>query len=56
MTKAGDLWRSSAVQMAGIYKGRLTEQKDFDDSADNMTEISAIEYNAFKQLAKLNLK
>ena len=24
MTKAGDLWRSSAVQMAGIYKGRLT--------------------------------
>ncbi len=55
-TKAGDLWRSSAVQMAGIYKGRLTEQKDFDHTADIMTEISAIEYNAFKQLAKLNLK
>jgi hypothetical protein len=55
-TKAGDLWRSSAVQMAGIYKGRLTEQKDFDNTAEIMTEISAIEYNAFKQLAKLNLK
>ncbi len=55
-TKAGDLWRSSAVQMAGIYKGRLTEQKDYDNTADIMTEISAIEYNAFKQLAKLNLK
>ena len=55
-TKAGDLWRSSAVQMAGIYKGRLTEQKDFDNTADIMTEISAIEYNAFKQLVKLNLK
>jgi hypothetical protein len=55
-TKAGDLWRSSAVQMAGIYKGRLTEQKDFDNTAEIMTEISAVEYNAFKQLAKLNLK
>ena len=55
-TKAGDLWRTSAVQMAGIYKGRLTEQKDFDHTADIMTEISAIEKNAFKQLAKLNLK
>ncbi|MGB0886643.1 MAG: BtrH N-terminal domain-containing protein [Vicingaceae bacterium] len=55
-TKAGDLWRSSAVQMAGIYKGRLTEQKDYDMVADIMTEISAIEKNAFKQLTKLNLK
>ncbi|PCI99426.1 MAG: peptidase [Flavobacteriales bacterium] len=55
-TKAGDMWRTSAVQMAGIYKGRLTEQKDFDDNADILNEISAIEKNAFQQLAKLKLK
>lgn len=55
-TKAGDLWRSSAVHMAGIYKGRLTEQKDYDNVADIMTEISAIEKNAFQQLSKLKLK
>jgi hypothetical protein len=55
-TKAGDLWRSSAVQMAGIYKGRLTEQKDYDAITDIMTEISDIEKNAFKQLNKLKLK
>jgi len=56
ITKAGDLWRSSAVQMAGIYKGRLTEQKDYDDTADIMCEISEIEKSAFQQLAKLKLK
>ncbi len=56
MTKAGDLWRSSAVQMAGIYKGRLTEQKDYDNTADIMCEISEVEREAFKQLAKLKLK
>ena len=56
ITKTGDLWRTSAVQMAGIYKGRLTEQKDYDDCADIMSEISKIEYEAFKQLAKLKLK
>ena len=55
-TKAGDLWRSSAVQMAGIYKRRLTEQKDFDHVADIMTEISAVEKKAFKDLSKLKLK
>ena len=55
-TQAGDLWRSSAVQMAGVYKGRLTEQKDYDNIADIMTEISAIEKNAFQQLARLKLK
>ena len=56
LTKAGDLWRTSAVQMAGIYKGRLTEQKDFDDSANLMYEIANIEESAFKQLRKLKLK
>ena len=56
ITKAGDLWRSSAVQMAGIYKKRLTEQKDYDAVADIMCEISDVEREAFKQLAKLKLK
>ena len=27
ITKSGDLWRACAVQMAGIFKGRITEQK-----------------------------
>ena len=39
-TKAGDLWRSSSVQMAGIFKGRLSEQKDFEETADILYEIS----------------
>ena len=56
ITKAGDLWRSSAVQMAGIYKGRITEQKDFDDAAKMMYEIAEVEKAAFKQLEKLKLK
>jgi hypothetical protein len=54
-TKAGDLWRSSAVQMAGIYKGRLTEQKDFDETADILLEIYQSEKLAFNKLSKLKL-
>ena len=52
-TKAGDLWRTSAIQMAGIYKGRLNEQKDYEESADMLLEISEIEKQAFKKLSKL---
>jgi hypothetical protein len=52
-TKSGDLWRSSAVQMAGIFKGRLFQQKDFDDTADILLEIYETEKNAFKQLSKI---
>jgi hypothetical protein len=54
-TKAGDLWRSSALQMAGIYKGRLSEQKDFDETADILLEIYESEKLAFKKLSKLKL-
>jgi hypothetical protein len=54
-TKSGDLWRDSALQMAGIYKGRLTTQKDFDDSADILNEIAALEKQAFKELSKIKL-
>jgi len=55
-TKAGDLWRDSALQMAGIYKGRITAQKDFDDAADIMMEIAEVEKKAFQALGKLKLK
>ena len=55
-TKAGDLWRDSALQMAGIYKGRITEQKDFDECADIMNEIAAVEKKAFKELEKIKLQ
>ena len=56
ITKAGDMWRDSAFQMAGIYKGRLTEQKDFDQCAAIMNDIAAVEKETFKYLRSLNLK
>lgn len=49
-TEAGDLWRTSAVQAAGIYKGRLGSQADFDQMADHLVEIAQIETAAFKAL------
>ena len=55
MTKAGDLWRDSALQMSGIYKGRLTAQSDFNACADLLNEISAVEKDAFQTLAKIKL-
>ncbi len=55
ITKAGDLWRASAVQMAGIYKGKYDTQKAFDDVADLMIEISELEKATFKKLADLKL-
>jgi hypothetical protein len=55
MTKAGDLWRDSALQMSGIYKGRLTAQKDYDDCAQLLFEISDLEKQAFKQLSRIKL-
>ncbi len=53
MTKAGDLWRDSALLMSGIYKGRLNSQKDFNDCADLLDKISEVEKEAFKQLRKM---
>jgi hypothetical protein len=52
-TKAGDLWRSSAVEMAGIYKGRITKQEDFNRLADILLDISETEKQAFKKLSKI---
>lgn len=54
-TKSGDLWRTSAIKMAGVYKGRLTEQKDFDDIADILLDIREVEKEAFESLSKLKL-
>jgi hypothetical protein len=56
LTKAGDLWRQNAVNMAGVFRGRTTEQKDYDHIADVMTEIYQVEKNAFKQLEKIRWK
>lgn len=52
-TKAGDLWRTAAVQAAGIYKGRISSQQEFDLMGDYLSEISEIEKNAFKDLSKI---
>ncbi|MES2566015.1 MAG: BtrH N-terminal domain-containing protein [Bacteroidota bacterium] len=54
-TKAGDLWRASAVNMGRIYKGRLNEQKDFLESANMLDEIAEIERTAFKELRKIKI-
>ena len=53
-TKSGDLWRASAIQMAGIYKGRINQQSDFNQSAEMLYEISELEKEAFIKLGKLN--
>jgi hypothetical protein len=52
-TKAGDLWRSAAVQAAGIYKGRLGSQQDFNTMADYLYEIAEVEKKAFKELSNI---
>lgn len=53
-TKAGDLWRSSAVQAAGIFKGRITSQQDFNDMGNYLLEVAEIEKKAFVALSKIN--
>jgi hypothetical protein len=53
-TRAGDLWRNAAVQAAGIYKGRITAQSDFDAMGDMLFEISDLEKEAFRSLSKIN--
>lgn len=54
-SKAGDMWRQSAVKMAGVFRGRTTEQSHFKDIAESLFEISNIEKEAFKKLSKLKL-
>lgn len=54
-TKAGDLWRTSAIQAAGIYKGRIGSQEDFNVMGDYLIEIAEMEKQAFTALSKINL-
>ena len=52
-TQAGDMWRNAAVQAAGIYKGRIGSQADFDVMGDYLIEIAEVEKNAFQTLSKI---
>ncbi|MEJ7588068.1 MAG: BtrH N-terminal domain-containing protein [Ferruginibacter sp.] len=52
-TEAGDLWRSAAVQAAGIYKGRIGSQEDFNVMGDYLLEISEIEKKGFQALSQI---
>ena len=52
-TAIGDLWRASSVKASGIYKGRLSEQKDFDIMGDMLLEIADKEKSTFKSLYKI---
>ena len=52
-TTAGDKWRESAVHAAGIYKGRLGTQADFNAMGEYLVEISEIEKNAFQALKNI---
>ncbi len=53
-TRSGDLWRDAAVQAAGIYKGRIGSQNDFNQMGDYLIEIAELEKQAFKALSKIN--
>jgi hypothetical protein len=52
-TRSGDIWRSAAVQAAGIYKGRLGTQADFDAMSDFLLQSADIEKQAFQALSKI---
>ncbi|MDP9077428.1 MAG: BtrH N-terminal domain-containing protein [Bacteroidota bacterium] len=52
-TKAGDLWRTAAVHAAGIYKGRIGSQEDFNTMGDYLLEIAEVERSAFETLKKI---
>lgn len=52
-TQSGDLWRTAAVQAAGIYKGRIGSQEDFNLMGDYLLEIAEIERQAFLSLSKI---
>lgn len=52
-TESGDLWRTAAVHAAGIYKGRLGTQADFNTMGDYLLEVAEIEKRAFKALKNI---
>ncbi|MES2277010.1 MAG: BtrH N-terminal domain-containing protein [Bacteroidota bacterium] len=53
-TEAGDKWRTAAVHAAGIYKGRLGSQEDFNTMGNYLLEIAELEKKAF--IALKNIK
>jgi hypothetical protein len=52
-TQSGDQWREAAVQAAGIYKGRIGSQQDFNIMGDYLLEIAGLEKQAFEALSKI---
>ncbi len=52
-TAVGDLWRTAAVQAAGIYKGRIGSQEDFNVMGDYLEEIAELEKKAFMALRSI---
>jgi hypothetical protein len=52
-TRSGDIWRSSAVQAAGIYKGRIGSQADFKVMSNYLRAAADLEEQAFHALAKI---
>lgn len=54
--KSGDLWRSAAIDMAGVYKGKNSEQSHFLEISEKLVNISEVEKSAFQKLSKLKLK
>jgi hypothetical protein len=52
-TRSGDVWRSAAVQAAGIYKGRIGSQADFNVMSDYLNTAADIEKEAFLALSKI---
>ncbi|WP_179414812.1 BtrH N-terminal domain-containing protein [Mucilaginibacter sp. E4BP6] len=52
-TQAGDMWRTAAVQAAGIFKGRIGSQEDFNKMGDYLLEIADLEEDAFKKLKNI---
>jgi hypothetical protein len=52
-TQSGDLWRTAAVQAAGIYKGRIGSQQDFNLMGEYLQEIAVLEKRGFEALSKI---
>ena len=52
-TEAGDKWRTAAVHAAGIYKGRIGSQQDFDTMGNYLLEIAELEKTAFTALKNI---
>ncbi|MDP4148387.1 MAG: BtrH N-terminal domain-containing protein [Bacteroidota bacterium] len=52
-TRSGDSWREAAILAAGIYKGRIGSQQDFNSIGDHLLEIAELERQAFVTLSKI---